>query len=108
MNAPSPIAMGEVLPILLIMVGFWILPLLTVAGLALTRRFEHAPQKHDDAIERQMDQLESRLASLEASHDKMARMQERLDFMEAVLEGVPPHGPLPASSERQKAPQSGT
>ena len=95
----STLAMSEALSILLIMLGFCILPVLAVGGLALIRRFERAPDNRNAATKRGMDQLERRIAGLETGHGELARMQERLDFLEAVLEGGPPRPQLPGAGE---------
>jgi hypothetical protein len=100
MNDPSTLVMTETLSILLIMAGLCILPLIMVAGLALLRRFERAPHRRDAAVTREMDQLERRIAGLETSYGELARMQERLDFLEAVLEAGPPQAQLPGAGEK--------
>jgi Tfp pilus assembly protein PilN len=96
---PSTFTMAETLSILLIMAGLCILPLVMVAGLALLRRWEHAPHKRDAAIKRDMDQLERRIAELETGYSELARMQERLDFLEAVLEAGPSRAQLPGAGQ---------
>lgn len=99
MNDPSTLVMTETLSILLIMAGLCILPLIMVAGLALLHRFERAPHARNAAINRDMDQLERRVAGLEAGNAEVARMQERLDFLEAVLEAGSPQAQLPGTGE---------
>lgn len=99
MNDPSTFPLAETLSILLIMAGFCILPLIMVAGLALLRRWERAPHDRDAAIKRDMGQLERRLAGLETSHTEVARMQERLDFLETFLAERPPQAQLPGAGE---------
>ena len=99
MGDPSTLVMTETVSILLITAGLCILPLVMVAGLALLRRWEHAPHKRDAAIKRDMDQLERRIAELETSYGELARKQERLDFLEAVLEAKSPQAHLPRTGQ---------
>lgn len=99
MADPSTFTMAETLSILLIMAGLCILPLIMVGGLAFLRRWERAPHGRDAALKGDMDQLERRLAGLETSHTEVARMQERLDFLEAVLAERPPQAQLRGAGE---------
>lgn len=97
MNDQSPLLMTETVSILLVVASVFIMPLTMVSALALLRRWERAPHARNAAIKRDMDQLERRVAGLEAGSAEVARMQERLDFLEAVLEAEPSRAQLPGA-----------
>lgn len=93
----SAFEVSESLSLLLMMAGLFILPLLMLAGLVFLERWERAPQKRRADTMRDLNSLKARIAALEAGQSELSVMQERLDFLEAVLAEPPAQSFLPAS-----------
>jgi len=73
--------------------GIVIIVLAVVAGItlvlwplarAIARRLEGKPAR-DPALQRELDQMQHRLAEVDALHTRVAELEERIDFTERLL-----------------------
>jgi hypothetical protein len=91
--------LGSVLAFLIAIGGTVLVILLLVGGFALLRRFEQRPHELQKKWRRQMDEMRRRLARLEEGGHDLAQMEERLAFVEQLLDEAQPRKPLPPARE---------
>jgi ABC-type transport system involved in cytochrome bd biosynthesis fused ATPase/permease subunit len=93
---------GSVLALLIGLGGAVLIVLLFVGGLAVLRRFEARPQVLSKKMRAELDELRLRLTHLERGEQDLAQMEERLAFVEQLLDGDEPRKPLPPGREGEQ------
>jgi hypothetical protein len=92
-------ALGSVLAFLIAIGGTVLVILLLVGGFALLRRFEERPHELQKKWRRELDEMRRRLGRLEEGGGDLAQMEERLAFVELLLDEAQPRTPLPPGRE---------
>jgi ABC-type transport system involved in cytochrome bd biosynthesis fused ATPase/permease subunit len=93
---------GSVLALLIGLGGAVLIVLLFVGGLAVLRRFEARPQVLSKKMRAELDELRLRLAHLERGEQDLGQMEERLAFVEQLLDEDEPRTPPPPGCEGER------
>jgi hypothetical protein len=93
---------GSVLALLIGLGGAILIVLLFVGGLAVLRRFEARPQVLSKKMRAELDELRLRLAHLERGEQDLGQMEERLAFVEQLLDEDEPRTPPSPGREGER------